>query len=115
MDELPQLFNMLLGDMAFIGPRPLYMTQAEEWDDRQRRRLEVRPGLTGLAQVSGRGGLTIEEKLELDVQFVERAGIGLYLKLLADTITRLGRSEDIYEVRYSRDHQRRPIPPASAR
>ena len=63
LDELPQLFNILKGDMSLVGPRPLYMRQAAEWNPRQRRRLEVKPGLTGLAQVLGRGDLTIEEKL----------------------------------------------------
>ncbi|MCF7955118.1 MAG: sugar transferase, partial [Phycisphaerae bacterium] len=85
LDELPQLFNMLLGDMAFIGPRPLYMAQAAEWDERQRRRLEIRPGLTGLAQVSGRGGLTIEEKLELDVRYVETEGFMTDVRIVLGT------------------------------
>ena len=60
--------------MSLVGPRPLYMSQDREWNERQRKRLLVKPGLTGLAQISGRGELTIEEKLELDVKYVEQAG-----------------------------------------
>jgi lipopolysaccharide/colanic/teichoic acid biosynthesis glycosyltransferase len=107
LDELPQLVNMLTGDMAFVGPRPLYMTQAAEWDDRQRRRLEVKPGLTGLAQVSGRGGLTIEEKLELDVKYVETAGFLTDLKIVFATFGAIVGKKDIYEKRYSKDEETR--------
>jgi len=107
LDELPQLFNMLLGDMAFIGPRPLYMTQAAEWDDRQRRRLEVRPGLTGLAQVSGRGGLTIEEKLEFDVRYVETEGFMTDVRIVLGTFGAILGKKDIYEKRYSEDENTR--------
>ena len=67
LDELPQLFNILKGDMSIVGPRPLYISQMAEWDERQKKRLLVKPGLTGLAQISGRGQLTREEKLELDI------------------------------------------------
>jgi lipopolysaccharide/colanic/teichoic acid biosynthesis glycosyltransferase len=70
LDELPQLLNILKGDMTFIGPRPLYVTQISEWNEEQKKRLLVKPGLTGLAQVSGRAGLTREDKLALDVQYV---------------------------------------------
>lgn len=107
VDELPQLFNMLTGDMAFIGPRPLYMAQAAEWDERQRRRLEVRPGLTGLAQVSGRGGLTIEEKLELDVRYVETEGLKVDFKVVMGTFGAILGKRDIYEKRYSKDENTR--------
>ncbi|MCP4378486.1 MAG: sugar transferase, partial [bacterium] len=67
LDELPQLFNVIFGQMSLVGPRPLYERQAELWDDVQRRRLEVRPGITGYAQAYGRGQLTIEKKIEMDV------------------------------------------------
>lgn len=107
LDELPQLFNMLKGDMAFIGPRPLYMSQAAEWNERQRKRLQVRPGLTGLAQVSGRGGLTIEEKLELDVQYVENEGLKIDLKILLATFGAIVGKKDIYEKRYSSQEETR--------
>lgn len=107
LDELPQLFNMLKGDMTFVGPRPLYMVQAATWNERQRRRLEVRPGLTGLAQVSGRGGLTIEEKLELDVQYVETVGFMTDLKIVFATFAAVFGRKDIYEKRYSKDEETR--------
>lgn len=107
LDELPQLINMLKGDMSFVGPRPLYMAQAETWNERQRRRLEVRPGLTGLAQVSGRGGLTIEEKLELDVKYVEAAGFLTDLKIIMATFGAIVGKKDIYEKRYSEDENTR--------
>jgi len=77
LDELPQLFNVLKGDMSIVGPRPLYVSQVAEWNERQKKRLLVKPGLTGLAQISGRGGLTREEKLELDVKYVETANLWL--------------------------------------
>jgi lipopolysaccharide/colanic/teichoic acid biosynthesis glycosyltransferase len=102
IDELPQLWNVIEGTMSLVGPRPLYEKQAEKWTARQRRRLEVRPGLTGLAQVSGRGGLTHEEKLEIDVQYIEKRCLVLDLKIFAITFIRIfRRSDDIYET--SRD------------
>jgi undecaprenyl phosphate N,N'-diacetylbacillosamine 1-phosphate transferase len=107
LDELPQLWNVLKGDMSLVGPRPLYERQAADWNDRQRKRLLVRPGLTGLAQVSGRGQLTIEDKLELDVQYVEkqsfRLDAGIVLKTIAQVLFSTGRN---YERRYSRDKER---------
>ncbi len=101
LDELPQLLNVLKGDMSLVGPRPLYVSQAAEWNDRQRRRLEVRPGLTGLAQISGRGSLTIEEKLELDVQYVERRSMWFDLRLLLGTVFVVLVPTGIYEEKYS--------------
>jgi lipopolysaccharide/colanic/teichoic acid biosynthesis glycosyltransferase len=111
LDELPQLINVLGGRMSLVGPRPLYPSQVAEWTDRQRRRLEVKPGLTGLAQISGRGGLTVEEKLELDVQYVERRCLKLDLQILARTFGSFTCGEGIYERRYSRAHEVRPGPP----
>ncbi|HOI55933.1 MAG TPA: sugar transferase [Phycisphaerae bacterium] len=97
LDELPQLWNVLKGDMSLVGPRPLYMKQAREFTERQRRRLEVRPGLTGLAQVSGRGDLPHEEKLELDVQYVENACLWLDLNLLCRTVGHVFRRRQVYQ------------------
>jgi lipopolysaccharide/colanic/teichoic acid biosynthesis glycosyltransferase len=107
LDELPQLFNVLKGDMSLVGPRPLYERQAAEWNGRQRRRLEVRPGLTGLAQVSGRGALTIEDKLELDVQYVERRSLWLDFRVILRTLG-MGFSSprQTYERRYSQQKAR---------
>jgi lipopolysaccharide/colanic/teichoic acid biosynthesis glycosyltransferase len=101
LDELPQLFNVLKGDMSIVGPRPLYLSQVAEWTDRQKRRLLVKPGLTGLAQISGRGELTREEKLELDVKYVETAGFWLDLKIILATIAGVFRRKNIYEKKYS--------------
>ncbi len=98
LDELPQLLNVLAGQMSLVGPRPLYQVQAEKWNTRQRRRLDVRPGLTGYAQVYGRGNITHEEKIELDVYYVENRGLGMDLKLIALTLWQtVARRGDIYE------------------
>ncbi len=85
IDELPQLWNVLRGDMSLIGPRPTLRYQVERYDDRQRRRLEVKPGLTGWAQVNGRAGLPWEERIELDVWYVDHRSLWLDLKILART------------------------------
>ena len=102
LDELPQLFNILKGDMSIVGPRPLYVSQIAEWNDRQKKRLLVKPGITGLAQISGRGELTREEKLELDVRYVETAGFWLDLKIILMTIRQVFTRKNIYEKKYSR-------------
>jgi sugar transferase EpsL len=114
LDELPQLINVVRGEMALVGPRPLYLQQMAEWDARQRCRLLVKPGLTGRAQTSGRGGLTIEEKLELDVQYVQTISLRTDWWLMWQTIRGLWRRDDVYEVRYSLARERRSTPPASA-
>jgi lipopolysaccharide/colanic/teichoic acid biosynthesis glycosyltransferase len=101
LDELPQLFNVLKGDMSIVGPRPLYISQIAEWNERQKKRLLVKPGLTGLAQISGRGELTREEKLELDVKYVETAGFWLDLKIILATIAQVFVRKNIYEKKYS--------------
>jgi lipopolysaccharide/colanic/teichoic acid biosynthesis glycosyltransferase len=107
LDELPQLFNVLKGDMSLVGPRPLYMQQMAEWNDRQRRRLEVRPGITGLAQISGRGALTREEKLELDVQYVEKTRMRLDIKIIFMTFLQVFARKSIYEKHYSATEETR--------
>jgi len=101
LDELPQFFNILKGDMSIVGPRPLYVSQMAEWNERQKKRLLVKPGLTGLAQISGRGALAREEKLELDVQYVEAASFCLDLKIIFATIGQVFGRKSIYEKRYS--------------
>ena len=107
LDELPQLYNVLKGDMSLVGPRPLYISQAEEWNERQKKRLLAKPGLTGLAQVSGRGELTQEEKLELDVQYVETSGFFVDTKILLATFFIVFRKKNIYEKRYSEAEYKR--------
>jgi undecaprenyl phosphate N,N'-diacetylbacillosamine 1-phosphate transferase len=101
LDELPQLLNVLKGDMSIVGPRPLYVSQMAEWNERQKKRLLVKPGLTGLAQISGRGELTREEKLELDAKYVETASLWLDTKIILATIAKVFGRKSIYEKRYS--------------
>jgi lipopolysaccharide/colanic/teichoic acid biosynthesis glycosyltransferase len=110
LDELPQLINVLRGEMSLVGPRPLYLQQMAEWNDRQRRRLCVRPGLTGLAQVRGRGALTVEDKLEWDVRYAETACLRMDLSILLATLVNVASRSGIYEVRYSHDRERRSRP-----
>ncbi len=86
LDELPELWNVLRGEMSLVGPRPLLVQYLARYSPRQARRHEVRPGLTGLAQVRGRNGLTWEEKFEWDVHYVERHGFWLDLKIMLLTI-----------------------------
>ena len=86
LDELPELWNVLKGDMSLVGPRPLLMEYASRYSPHQARRLEVKPGLTGLAQVSGRNALTWEEKFDLDVWYVDHQTLGLDLKILGKTL-----------------------------
>ncbi len=107
LDELPQLLNVLMGDMSLVGPRPLYVSQIPEWNDYQKRRLEVKPGLTGLAQISGRGSLTIEQKLDLDVSYVDNRGLMLDFKIILITFCQVIHRKGIYEVRYSDKQQKR--------
>jgi lipopolysaccharide/colanic/teichoic acid biosynthesis glycosyltransferase len=102
LDELPQLFNILKGDMSIVGPRPLYLSQIPEWSERQKKRLLVKPGLTGLAQIQGRGEITREEKLELDVKYVENAGLLTDIRITLATITQVFRRKSVYEKRYSK-------------
>jgi lipopolysaccharide/colanic/teichoic acid biosynthesis glycosyltransferase len=107
LDELPQLFNVLKGDMSLVGPRPLYIQQMAEWDDEQKKRLLVKPGLTGLAQISGRGELTKEEKLALDVEYVRKASLLLDFKIIFLTLWQVLTSKSIYEKRYSQTEETR--------
>lgn len=101
LDELPQLFNILKGDMSVVGPRPLYISQMAEWNERQKKRLLVKPGLTGLAQISGRGGITREEKLELDAKYVETAGFLIDVRIILATVAQVFDRKSIYEKKYS--------------
>jgi lipopolysaccharide/colanic/teichoic acid biosynthesis glycosyltransferase len=85
IDELPQLWNVLRGDMSVIGPRPTLRYQVEQYDEHQRHRLDIRPGLTGWAQVHGRAELPWAERIELDVWYVENRSPRLDLEILART------------------------------
>jgi lipopolysaccharide/colanic/teichoic acid biosynthesis glycosyltransferase len=85
LDELPQLWNVVRGDMSLIGPRPTLRYQVEQYTPRQRRRLDVKPGLTGWAQVNGRTKLPWDERIELDVWYVEHRSPWIDLKILLRT------------------------------
>jgi lipopolysaccharide/colanic/teichoic acid biosynthesis glycosyltransferase len=85
LDELPQLWNVVRGEMSLIGPRPTLAYQVERYSERQRRRLEVKPGITGWAQVHGRAALPWDERIELDVWYVEHRSPWVDLKILAKT------------------------------
>ncbi|CAH0119383.1 putative sugar transferase EpsL [Paenibacillus sp. CECT 9249] len=89
LDEFPQLFSVLKGDMSLVGPRPLLPRYVPYYTERERLRHTVRPGMTGLAQVSGRNALSWEERLELDVQYVENYSFRLDLKILLLTVKKV--------------------------
>jgi len=95
LDELPELFNILKGDMSFVGPRPLLVRYLERYTPEQARRHEVKPGLTGWAQVNGRNAISWEEKFRLDVWYVDHWTLWLDLKILFLTFAKVFRSEGI--------------------
>ncbi|UMZ74713.1 sugar transferase [Natranaerofaba carboxydovora] len=95
LDELPELFNVLKGDMSFVGPRPLKMEYLERYNTTQARRHEVRPGITGWAQVNGRNLLSWEEKFELDVWYVDNRSFWLDIKILWLTFVKVIKREGI--------------------
>lgn len=86
LDELPELVNILKGDMAIVGPRPLLVRYLERYNEQQRRRHDVRPGLTGYAQAYGRNSLTWEEKFEKDVYYIENVSLGFDIKIIFETV-----------------------------
>lgn len=95
LDELPQLFNVVRGDMSLVGPRPLLMEYLPLYSPRQARRHAVRPGITGWAQVNGRNAISWEEKFEFDVWYVDHQSFVLDLRILAMTAMRVFRGGDI--------------------
>ena len=95
LDELPTLWNVLRGEMSLVGPRPLLVQYLERYSPEQARRHEVRPGVTGLAQVRGRNGLSWEEKLALDVEYVDRRSLRLDLRILLLTVRQVVRRDGI--------------------
>jgi lipopolysaccharide/colanic/teichoic acid biosynthesis glycosyltransferase len=86
LDEIPNLVNVLGGEMAIVGPRPTIPAQVKDYTPRQRRRHEVRPGITGWAQVQGRAGIPWEERIELDIDYVDHRGATLDARILAKTL-----------------------------
>lgn len=95
LDELPQLLNVLKGEMSFVGPRPLLMEYLPLYNERQARRHDARPGITGWAQVNGRNAISWEEKFELDVWYVENWSFWLDIKILFMTVLKVFKSEGI--------------------
>jgi lipopolysaccharide/colanic/teichoic acid biosynthesis glycosyltransferase len=96
LDELPNLLNVLKGDMAIVGPRPTVQEQVDRYTDRQRRRLEVKPGITGWAQINGRTSLLWPERIELDVWYVENRSFRLDLRILLKTARMLATGQGLY-------------------
>ncbi len=96
LDELPELFNILKGDMSLVGPRPLLVQYLPLYNKSQRRRHNVKPGITGLAQINGRNSISWEEKFEYDVQYVETLSFRNDIDILFKTIFKVFRCEDIH-------------------
>jgi lipopolysaccharide/colanic/teichoic acid biosynthesis glycosyltransferase len=96
LDELPNLVNVLKGEMALVGPRPTIQEQVDRYTERQRRRLEVKPGITGWAQVNGRASLPWPERIELDVWYVDHRSARLDLRILARTVRMLLTGHGLY-------------------
>ena len=98
IDELPSLFNVLEGDMSLVGPRPLLMQYLERYTPEQARRHDVKPGITGLAQVRGRNSLSWDQKFAMDVEYVDRWDLALDLRILLETVMKvLSRSDVAHE------------------
>ena len=97
LDEIPNLVNVVRGEMSIVGPRPTIEAQVEEYTPRQRRRLEVKPGITGWAQVNGRASLSWRERIELDLWYVDNRSLSLDLRILARTVRLLVTGRGLYE------------------
>ena len=95
LDELPQLFNVLKGDMSFVGPRPLLIEYLPHYNERQNKRHDVKPGITGWAQVNGRNAISWEQKFEYDVWYVEHQSFWLDMKILGMTFLKVVKRSDI--------------------
>jgi lipopolysaccharide/colanic/teichoic acid biosynthesis glycosyltransferase len=95
LDEIPQLINVIKGDMSLIGPRPLLVQYLPLYNDTQRRRHEVRPGITGWAQVNGRNAISWTQKFEYDVWYVDNISLSLDIKILVRTILKVFKREGI--------------------
>ncbi|MDW2102418.1 sugar transferase [Vibrio sp. 1580] len=98
LDELPSLWNILKGDMSLVGPRPLLVEYLDYYTDEEKRRHKVRPGLTGLAQVSGRNNLGWDERLNIDIQYVNNPSLLLDIKILLKTFYKVIKKDDVVVV-----------------
>ena len=97
LDELPNLVNVLRGEMSIVGPRPTIKAQVDQYTERQRRRLDVKPGITGWAQVNGRAALPWHERIELDVWYVDNRSLRLDFQILVKTVRMLLHGEGLYK------------------
>ncbi len=97
LDELPNLWNVVRGEMSIVGPRPTVQVQVDQYTERQRGRLRVKPGITGWAQVNGRASLPWSERIELDLWYVEHCSLALDLKILARTVWMVLRGDGLYK------------------
>lgn len=95
LDEIPEFFNVLKGDMSLVGPRPLLVEYLERYNKRQARRHDVRPGITGLAQINGRNAILWEQKFEYDIQYIEKYSFLLDLKIIFFTLKKIFIKEGI--------------------
>ncbi|MDD4157386.1 MAG: sugar transferase, partial [Candidatus Cloacimonetes bacterium] len=95
LDELPELFNILKGDMSIVGPRPLLVEYLPLYNERQKQRHQIKPGLTGLAQISGRNTISWEEKFELDIRYIEELSFFKDVKIVVSTFIKVFKSEGI--------------------
>lgn len=86
IDELPQLVNVFIGDMSLVGPRPTFEEQVRQYSKRQMKRLDMRPGMTGLAQINGNTALSWDERIRFDIRYVERFSVGLDIRILLKTL-----------------------------
>jgi lipopolysaccharide/colanic/teichoic acid biosynthesis glycosyltransferase len=96
LDELPQLWNVLRGEMSLVGPRPMFLEVASRYPEREARRLQMRPGITGLAQVSGRNSISWNERVELDLAYIDRYSLWLDLKIVLATLPVVLTGEGVY-------------------
>lgn len=96
LDELPQLLNILKGDMSFIGPRPTLEYQVKQYNDFQKKRLLMKPGVTGFAQINGRNSISWPERIKYDVQYVENWSLGLDFKIFIRTFSVIFKREGLY-------------------
>jgi lipopolysaccharide/colanic/teichoic acid biosynthesis glycosyltransferase len=97
LDELPNLLNVLRGEMSLIGPRPTIPVQVQQYTPRQRRRLEIKPGITGWAQVNGRASLPWSERIELDLHYIEHRGLALDLEIARRTLRLVLAGDGLYK------------------
>jgi lipopolysaccharide/colanic/teichoic acid biosynthesis glycosyltransferase len=97
LDELPNLWNVVRGEMSIVGPRPTLEVQVQQYTEHQRRRLEVKPGITGWAQVNGRASLPWTERIELDIWYVEHRSFALDLRILARTVGMVLTGQGLYK------------------